>query len=143
MSAPLRGKVAGVLAADLKLDTFNNFVQEQRPGEHGIVAIFDPSGTLIAYLDLAELIRNAIAEHPSDPQLPNISAIKSGGSRRRFGKTGAAVNVTKGISATIRDETTCSDWRNFLWLNNTMPISCYSQTKMTLSKTFGGSSSPG
>ena len=78
ISAPLRGKVAGVLAADLKLDTFNNFVQAQRPGEHGIVAIFDPTGSLIAYPDLAQLIRNATAEHPSDPQLPNISGLKSG-----------------------------------------------------------------
>ena len=78
ISAPLRGKVAGVLAADLKLDTFNNFVQAQRPGEHGIVAIFDSTGSLIAYPDLAQLIKNAMAEHPSDPQLPNISGLKSG-----------------------------------------------------------------
>ena len=78
ISAPLRGKVAGVLAADLKLDTFNNFVQAQRPGQHGIVAIFDPTGSLIAYPGLAQLIRNATAEHPSDPQLPNISGLKSG-----------------------------------------------------------------
>ena len=78
ISAPLRGKVAGVLAANLKLDTFNDFVQAQRPGEHGIVAVFDPSGALIAYPDLAQLISNAMAERPSDPQLPNISAIKSG-----------------------------------------------------------------
>ena len=70
--------MAGVLAADLKLDTFNDFVQAQRPGEHGIVAIFDPTGSLIAYPDLAQLIRNATAEHPSDPQLPNISGLKSG-----------------------------------------------------------------
>jgi len=34
VSAPLRGKVPGVLAVDLKLDTFNDFVQAQRPGEH-------------------------------------------------------------------------------------------------------------
>jgi adenylate cyclase len=78
ISAPLRGKVAGVLAADLKLDTFNNFVQAQRPGQHGIVAIFDSTGSLIAYPDLAQLIRNAMAEHPSDPQLPSISGLKSG-----------------------------------------------------------------
>jgi adenylate cyclase len=32
VSAPLRGKVPGVLAANLKLDTFSDFVQEQRPG---------------------------------------------------------------------------------------------------------------
>ena len=78
ISAPLRGRVAGVLAADLKLDTFNNFVQAQRPGEHGIVAIFDSTGSLIAYPDLAQLVKNAKAEHPSDPQLPNISGLKSG-----------------------------------------------------------------
>src|SRR5262245_179263 len=35
ISAPLRGKVAGVLAADLKLDAFSDFVQAQRPGENG------------------------------------------------------------------------------------------------------------
>ena len=32
VSAPLRGKVPGVIAADLKLDTFSAFVQAQRPG---------------------------------------------------------------------------------------------------------------
>ena len=42
ISAPLRGKVVGVLAADLKLDTFNNFVQAQRPGQHGIARDFRP-----------------------------------------------------------------------------------------------------
>ena len=41
VSAPLRGKVPGVIAADLKLDTFSDFVQAQRPGEHGIVLIFE------------------------------------------------------------------------------------------------------
>ena len=78
ISAPLRGKVAGVLAANLKLDTFNDFVQEQRPGEHGIVAIFDSTGSLIAYPGLAHLIRNEMADHPSNPQLPNISGLRSG-----------------------------------------------------------------
>ncbi len=41
VSAPLRGKVPGIIAADLKLDTFSDFVQAQRPGEHGIVLIFE------------------------------------------------------------------------------------------------------
>ena len=44
VSAPLRGKVPGVIAADLKLDTFSDFVQAQRPGEHGTVMIFDQAG---------------------------------------------------------------------------------------------------
>jgi adenylate cyclase len=39
---------------------------------------FDSTGSLIAYPDLAQLITNATAKNPSDPQLPNISAIKSG-----------------------------------------------------------------
>jgi adenylate cyclase len=77
VSAPLRGKVPGVLAADLKLDTFSDFVQEQRPGEHGIVVMFDSTGSLIAHPDFAEFITNALT-HPSQPQLPNIREIKSG-----------------------------------------------------------------
>jgi adenylate cyclase len=77
VSAPLRGKVPGVLAADLKLDTFSDFVQAQRPGEHGIVLIFDSAGSLIAHPNLAEFIASAMT-HPSQPQLPNIKEINSG-----------------------------------------------------------------
>jgi adenylate cyclase len=77
VSAPLRGKVPGVLAADLKLDTFSDFVQAQRPGEHGIVLIFDSTGSLIAHPDFAQFIVHAMT-HPSQPQLPNIKDINSG-----------------------------------------------------------------
>jgi adenylate cyclase len=77
VSAPLRGKVPGVIAADLKLDTFNDFVQAQRPGEHGIVVIFDSNGSLIAHPDLAQFIADVMT-HPSQPQLPNIKEINSG-----------------------------------------------------------------
>jgi adenylate cyclase len=77
VSAPLRGKVAGVLAADFKLDTFSDFVQAQRPGEHGIVAIFDSTGSLIAHPDFARFVVDAMT-HPSQPQLPNIKEITSG-----------------------------------------------------------------
>ena len=49
VSAPLRGKVPGVIAADLKLDTFSEFVQAQRPGQHGTVMIFDQAGSIIAH----------------------------------------------------------------------------------------------
>jgi adenylate cyclase len=76
VSAPLRGKVAGVLAADLKLDTFSDFVQAQRPGEHGIVLIFDSAGSLIAHPDFAQFIVDAMT-HPSGSQLPNIKEINS------------------------------------------------------------------
>ena len=77
ISAPLRGKVPGVLAADLKLDTFSDFVQAQRPGEHGIVLIFDQTGSLIAHPNFAQFVVDAM-RHPSQPQLPNIKEINSG-----------------------------------------------------------------
>jgi adenylate cyclase len=77
ISAPLRGKVPGVLAADLKLDTFSDFVQAQRPGEHGIVLIFDSTGSLIAHPNFAQFVVDSMT-HPSQPQLPNIKEINSG-----------------------------------------------------------------
>jgi adenylate cyclase len=77
VSAPLRGNVSGVLAADLKLDTFSDFVQAQRPGEHGIVLIFDSTGSLIAHPDFTRLVTSAMT-HPSQPQLPNVKEISSG-----------------------------------------------------------------
>jgi adenylate cyclase len=77
ISTPVRGKVHGVVAADLKLDTFSDFVQAQRPGEHGIVLIFDATGSLIAHPDFEQFVTSAMT-HPSQPQLPNIKEIKSG-----------------------------------------------------------------
>ena len=77
VSAPLRGKVPGVIAADLKLDTFSAFVQAQRPGEHGTVMIFDQAGSLIAHPDFAEFVAAAMT-HPSRSQLPSIDEINSG-----------------------------------------------------------------
>jgi adenylate cyclase len=77
VSAPLRGKVPGVLAADLKLDTFSDFVQAQRPGQNGAVMIFDEAGSLIAHRDFAELVAAAMT-HPSKSQLPSIDEINSG-----------------------------------------------------------------
>jgi len=77
VSAPLRGKVPGVLAADLKLDTFSTFVQAQRPGQHGTVMIFDQAGAIIAHPDFASLVE-AAATHPAHSQLPSIDEINSG-----------------------------------------------------------------
>jgi adenylate cyclase len=77
VSAPLRGKVPGVLAADLKLETFSDFVQAQRPGEHGIVLIFDSMGSLIAHPDFAQFVVDAMT-HPSQRQLPNVKEINTG-----------------------------------------------------------------
>src|ERR1700712_3403086 len=77
IGAPLRGKVPGVLAADLKLDTFSAFVQAQRPGQHGTVMIFDQAGALIAHPDFAELVESAMT-HPSQSQLPSLDELNSG-----------------------------------------------------------------
>ena len=40
LSAPLQGHVRGVIATDLKLDNFSDWVYAQRPGEHGTAIIF-------------------------------------------------------------------------------------------------------
>jgi adenylate cyclase len=77
VSAPLRGKASGVLAADLKLDSFSEFVQAQRPGAHGSVLIFDSTGALIAHPNFAKFVVDAMT-HPSQPQLPTIKEISSG-----------------------------------------------------------------
>src|SRR5690242_6593128 len=59
ISAPLRGRMRGVIAADLKLDTFSELVNAQRPGEHGTAIIFDSFGTLIAHPDFARLVEDS------------------------------------------------------------------------------------
>jgi adenylate cyclase len=77
LSAPLHGKVHGVIAADLKLDNFSELVQAQRPGEHGTAIIFDSFGVLIAHPDFARLVDEA-KTHSSHQQLPEIGKIRSG-----------------------------------------------------------------
>jgi adenylate cyclase len=77
VSAPLRGKVRGVIAADLKLDDFSDFVYAQRPGEHGTALIFDQAGMLVAHPDFAQFVANAMT-HPSHPQLSNIKELGGG-----------------------------------------------------------------
>jgi adenylate cyclase len=77
LSAPLRGHLRGVIAADLKLDTFSHLVYAQRPGQHGTAIIFDSFGVIIAHPDFARLVEDA-RMHPSYPQLPNIGEIRTG-----------------------------------------------------------------
>src|SRR4029077_5194863 len=77
LSAPLRGHVHGVIAADLKLDKFSDLVYAQRPGEHGTAIIFDSFGVLIAHPDFARLVDYA-SKHAAHPQLPQIGEIRSG-----------------------------------------------------------------
>jgi adenylate cyclase len=77
VSAPLRGKVPGVLAADLKLDTFSDFAQAQRPGQHGTVMIFDQAGSIIAHPEFAAFVARAMTD-PRRSQLPSIDEINSG-----------------------------------------------------------------
>jgi adenylate cyclase len=77
VSAPLRGTVRGVIAADLKLDSFSDFVNAQRPGARGTAVIFDSAGAVIAHPDFAQFVASA-QTHPGRPQLPNIRDIKDG-----------------------------------------------------------------
>jgi adenylate cyclase len=56
LSAPLQGHVRGVIATDLKLDKFSDWVYAQRPGEHGTAIIFDSFGVLIAHPEFAGLV---------------------------------------------------------------------------------------
>jgi adenylate cyclase len=76
LSAPLRGRVRGVIAADLKLDEFSELVQAQRPGEHGTAIIFDLFGVLIAHPDYPRLIEHA-RMHASW-RLPDIGEMRTG-----------------------------------------------------------------
>ncbi len=75
LSAPLQGGVQGVIAADLKLDEFSDFVNAQRPGEHGAAILFDATGALIAHPEFARLMDYAMT-HPAHPVLPKITELK-------------------------------------------------------------------
>jgi adenylate cyclase len=77
LSAPLRGRVRGVIAADLKLDDFSDFVYTQRPGEHGTALMFDQAGMLLAHPDFAQFVADAMT-HPSHPQLFSIKEMGGG-----------------------------------------------------------------
>jgi adenylate cyclase len=75
LSAPLKGRVDGVIAADLKLDTFSDFVNAQRPGEHGAALLFDTTGALITHPQFVRLMDYAMT-HPAHPVLPKITELK-------------------------------------------------------------------
>jgi len=99
LSAPLHGHARGVIAADLKLDKFSDFVYALRPGEHGTAIIFDSFGVLLAHPDFARFVDYAMT-HPSYPQLPEIGAI-------RGGRVGAVMRRWDGndrYEGSIRDE---------------------------------------
>src|SRR6185436_5627286 len=76
LSAPLRGKAKGVVAIDLKLDTYSEFVKRTRPGQHGTTIIFDSSGMLIAHPDFAHLVNYSLT-HPSENRPPRITDIET------------------------------------------------------------------
>ena len=75
LSAPLRGQVQGVIAADFKLDKFSEFVGAQRPGEHGAAILFDATGVLIAHPEFSRLMDYAMT-HPAHPMIPKITELK-------------------------------------------------------------------
>src|SRR4051812_20767919 len=72
LSAPLHGRVRGVIAADLKLDSYSKFVTANRPGEHGTAILFDPAGQLLAHPEFSQLIDYAMT-HPEHSNLPTIT----------------------------------------------------------------------
>ena len=77
LAAPLRGRVRGVIAADLKLDNFGELVNAQRPGTHGTAIVFDSFGILLAHPDLGRLV-NDVSADSSHAQLPEIGEMRSG-----------------------------------------------------------------
>jgi adenylate cyclase len=77
LSAPLQGRVRGVIAADIKLDSFSKFVNAHRPGDHGRAILFDKFGQLLAHPDFARLIDYAMT-HPAHPQLPTVTELRDG-----------------------------------------------------------------
>jgi adenylate cyclase len=77
LAAPLRGHVRGVIAADLKLDSFGELVNAQRPGTHGTAIVFDSFGVLLAHPDFGRLV-NDVSAHRSPSQLPQIGEMRSG-----------------------------------------------------------------
>src|SRR6516225_1867609 len=99
LSAPLHGHARGVIAADLKLDKFSDFVYALRPGEHGTAIIFDSFGVLLAHPDFARFVDYAMT-HPSYPQLPEIGAIRGG----RVGAVMRRWDCNDRYEGSIRDE---------------------------------------
>jgi adenylate cyclase len=77
LSAPLKGRVDGVIAVDLKLDKFSDYVNAQRPGEHGAALLFDTTGALITHPEFTRLMDYAMT-HPAHPVLPKITELKDG-----------------------------------------------------------------
>jgi adenylate cyclase len=75
LSAPLQGRVEGVVAADLRLDRFSDLVNTQRPGEHGTAILFDATGALIAHPEFDRLMDYAMT-HPAHAVLPKITELK-------------------------------------------------------------------
>ena len=69
-SAPLQGKVRGVVGADVKLDVYSTSADILKFGEHGYVVIFDSEGTVIAHRDYAALFARSSAD-PAGPRLPS------------------------------------------------------------------------
>jgi len=76
LSAPLRGAAKGIVAIDLKLDTYSEFVSRTHPGRHGTTIIFDSSGMLIAHPDFSRLV-NYSSTRSGQNQLPNITDIET------------------------------------------------------------------
>ncbi|MCK1740302.1 hypothetical protein IVA80_05345 [Bradyrhizobium sp. 139] len=69
-SAPLQGKVHGVVGADLKLDAYSTSADILKFGDDGYVVLFDSNGTVIAHRDYASMFARSSAD-PAGPRLPS------------------------------------------------------------------------
>ncbi|MDB5516471.1 MAG: adenylate cyclase, partial [Tardiphaga sp.] len=99
VSAPLRGTARGVIAADLKLDSFGDFVKAERPGKRGSVLIFDSTGGLLAHPELRQFVADTMT-HPSSPALPGIKELDHG----LAAKVLARWDGSDRYEGTVRDE---------------------------------------
>ena len=141
VSAPLRGKVPGVIAADLKLDTFSDFVQAQRPGQHGTVMIFDQAGSLIAHPEFADFVASAMT-HPSRSSIAQHR-------RDQFRNRGLRAATVRTTSTTTKESSVMTNGTGLsvqgdevrARRSDTAAAYCCWRPRMTLSRTSASSSS--
>jgi len=56
ISAPMRNLRSAVVGLDIPLESLAKFVEEQRPGTNGVIAIVDSNQTMVAHPDPAKII---------------------------------------------------------------------------------------
>ena len=88
LSAPLRGQAHGVVAIDLKLDTYSEFVAQLARARMERRSCSNSSGTLIAHPDFAHLMNYSPA-HPDRNTLPRITDIETPDNQPDYSRLGS------------------------------------------------------